>query len=218
MKRMFFITIIITAVSAAGQGTFQNLDFESARVVFTNGLSAIVVSNAFPNWSVFVGTNQLAVLPLDIGGMPPVELLYSNAHYVPNGNFAVALQDSSFGSTLPAASGPGSISQTGLVPTDAESLLFAMVPFGEGISVSLGGQNLSYIAISNLVNSAGLNYTVYGANISAFAGQTETLTFTAFSGEAGYLDDIQFSSQPVPEPGMLSLIRFGSGILLYVIR
>ena len=81
------------------------------------------------------------------------------------------------------------------------------------LTVSLGGQDLSYIAISNAPN-----FTLYGATIpSTLVGKIATLTFAAgANGASGLamLDDIQFSSQPIPEPGVLALILLGSGVLL----
>ena len=72
--------------------------------------------------------------------------------------------------------------------------------------VSLGGQNLSCMAISNSLNSYGRSYTVYGADISAFAGQTETLAFSLASPGHGILDDIQFSPIAIPETSATSLL------------
>ncbi len=221
MKRMSVRLIgaaVMTAFVTYGQGMFQDLDFESARVVLiTNTLGGppfIAVTNALPGWSAFstspaIGTNQLFQVaynpgPNYVSTEYSIALLGSN-NYVLSGNFSVAVTY-------------GSIEQTGLVPTNAESLFFEMIA-APGFLVSLGGQNLSYVAISNLVNSAGQNYTLYGANISAFAGQIETLAFssssTAFGAE---LDNIQFSSIPIPEPGVFSLVCLGGGVLLYVIR
>jgi hypothetical protein len=124
-----------------------------------------------------------------------------------DGNYSVLLQG---GGTAPYAS----ISQTGFVPVSAESLDFKAERFGVGVGtlqVSLGGQNLSYFALSN-----GPNYTLYGADISAFAGQTEQLTFSALDDQYPNnwaIDDIQFSSEPVPEPTTFALAALG-GLLL----
>ena len=85
------------------------------------------------------------------------------------------------------------ISQTGTLPASAQTLLFtASLPYGAGWSVSLGGQNLSVVSLG----TDGNEYGYYGANISSFAGQTETLQFTALTGAPSVnmaLDDIVFS-------------------------
>jgi hypothetical protein len=71
--------------------------------------------------------------------------------------------------------------------------------------VTLGGQNISFSAIS-----VGSNYTSYGGNIPlALAGQLEQLTFSTppYSGNNAWeIDDIQFSSSSVPEPDAFSLL------------
>ncbi len=59
--------------------------------------------------------------------------------------------------------------------------------------------------------STGANYTLYGGDVSAFAGHTEQLVFTAPPGMNNYweLDDIQFPAQPIPEPGVLAVLALG---------
>jgi hypothetical protein len=113
------------------------------------------------------------------------------------------------------------ITQTGVVPLGTKSLQFKahFDPFSSGgsFSVTLGGQTLSLIPLQ-----AGANYTLYGADISGWAGQTAALNFTVFSypqqnaADYLFLDAIQFSNQRVPEPGVLSLSA--SGALLFGTR
>ncbi|HAO78405.1 MAG TPA: hypothetical protein DCQ92_05395 [Verrucomicrobia subdivision 3 bacterium] len=207
---------IWTGLSQA-QGTFQNLDFESAQIIFNDPpyYKSIATTNALPDWSAFSGTTQLTNIPYGAGGIFAPVILYSQTNGGSlSGNYSVVLSHGGSGSGAPQA---GSISQTGLVPADVLSLLFEVgTYFYSGpLTVSLGGQDLSYITISNA-----LNYTLYGAAIPfSFAGQTETLTFTA-GVNGGYavaeLDNIQFSTLSVPEPSAISLIFLGSGVLFYV--
>jgi hypothetical protein len=62
----------------------------------------------------------------------------------------------------------------------------------------------------------GANYTLYGANISSWAGQTAQLSFTVFAqspyqnNEYLYLDAIQFSTQSIPEPSAFALAALGA--------
>ena|SRR5215472_14356104 len=115
------------------------------------------------------------------------------------------------GSTAPYAG----IAQTGQVPVLAESLQF--IADGNlaniaNLQVSLGNQDLSLVVISNA-----LNYTVYGADISAFAGQTEQLMFAALNAGGGNnweIDNIQFSTSPIPEPDTLVLAAMGGLFLI----
>lgn len=57
-----------------------------------------------------------------------------------------------------------------------------------------------------------------GGDISAIAGQTGQMLFIALPGtvfNAGYglLDNIQFSAQAIPEPGVYGLFAFGALLL-----
>ena len=98
-------------------------------------------------------------------------------------------------------------SQTGFVPTGTQSLQFKAR--AASFSVSLGGQNLNLIALG-----IGPNYTLYGADASAYAGQTETLavTSTGFDG-GGYFDSFVFSPSPIPEPNTLALGALGGALM-----
>ena len=209
MNRVLLIWFATIAVSASSQGqSFTNLDFESAQIVpsYTNnyGYVFIPTENALPGWSAFDGTTQLSQIqynPSAAAISPPVALFGSNIDVIA-GNFSILLHSSTI-----------SISQTALVPSGTESLVFDAVSFGSpSLLVSMGGQNLSYTAISVGTNPYGRSYTVYAADVSAFAGQMETLTFSG----GGILDDIQFSPEAIPEPSTASLVFLGSGVLLYV--
>ena len=57
------------------------------------------------------------------------------------------------------------------------------------------------------------NYNIYAADVSAYAGQTAQLLFTAVAGNAGMLDNIQFSSTAVPEPNQFALAALGTLLL-----
>jgi hypothetical protein len=118
-----------------------------------------------------------------------------------------------------AAGESASIAQVGLVPSKAESIqfdAFAENPF----SVSFAGNQLDPIVLSSGVSADGLPYNLYGANISAWAGDVGQLEFTAVYNNADpyfVLDDIAFSSQSVPEPSPLLLTGIG-GVLCGLYR
>lgn len=193
------VVVIFATEAAWGQGAFQNLNFEAARIIFSNNSTVdVATTNALPGWSAFSGTSQLTAIPYNgFGAIYPVELFGSNSLVI-SGNFSIEIGQGSH-------PGLGSISQTGLVPADARSLIFkgswtSLVPVG----VSLGGQGLSYSALSS-----GSNYTLYGVDISSFSGQTASLAFSAPSGLLYLIDDIQFSTTTVPEPSSLALCLTG---------
>lgn len=186
------------------QGTFQNLNFEAANPVSagqTGNPNAVTAASAFPFWSVYSGNVQLTVVNYNDPdlGTTTVGLVGPTSPIFPaiDGNYSVLLQG---GGTASAAS----ISQTGLIPAGSESLLFRAQDEQSGgvLDVSIGGQNVPFTAWST-----GPNYTLYEANISAWADTTEQLTFSApegFSGNNWVVDDISFSSVPEPSPLVLS--------------
>jgi hypothetical protein len=212
MRIRFTILFALLASCEIGrtQG-FVNLNFESARIIpLTTGADfppdSVATTNAVPSWDVYYGSSQQSQITYNDPalGSPFVTLLATNGLQFA-GNYSILLQG---GATFSAAT----ISQTGLVPTDAESLMFIAVGDtslgSSGLQVSLDGQDLSFFAISNE-----LNYTLYGANISSFADQIETLSFSALEDSGGYnnweIDNIQFSTSPVPEPSILTLSALG---------
>src|ERR1043166_1592977 len=92
-----------------------------------------------------------------------------------SGNFSVLLQGGQSASAAP-------ITQTGMVPASARSLLFYAAAASSTtpmLSVSLGPQSLTFFALST-----GPNYSVYAASVSAFAGRMEALTFSALGHQA----------------------------------
>ena len=208
--------IFIACLQHVSGQAFVNLNFEQAVIVTDPSVpyypSGVYASSALPGWTTigFLSPNYILYNDLSLGA-PSITLCGTNSTYSPSalkGQFSLDLYG---GSVNPSAG--ASISQTGLVPANAVSLRFIAQgipqPAGGPLVVALGGQSIPYSAIST-----GPNYTEYGGDISAFAGQIAQLTFTAPQGLNNYweLDNIQFSSSPVPEPRVWSL--FGLGIVL----
>jgi hypothetical protein len=119
-----------------------------------------------------------------------------------DGNYSVLLQG---GLSASAAS----ISQTGAIPAGTQSLLFEGEPGSGPLNVLIGTQVVSFAAVGN-----GPNYVLYDANISAWAGQTEQLTFSALEDLSRpnnwEIDDISFSPTAIPEPSPLALTGVGA--------
>ena len=74
--------------------------------------------------------------------------------------------------------------------------------------VSVGGVPLGQIPLGNTAN-----YTLYGADVTAFGGRTEELRFEVFGLGGFTLDSIEFSPLAVPEPGIWSLFLAGLGFV-----
>jgi hypothetical protein len=204
---------------AHAHGTFRNLGFESAQVPdlpanVSGGL--VSISTGMPGWSAYLGnvTRSLdAVLHNDLSiGSPIPSILgpITSSSQIIEGNFTACMRS---GPAPGAGNESLSLAQTGHVPAGSRSQLFKIAfPVGTGArSVSLGG-----IALNTVPLESTGRYTLYGADVSEFADQTEELRFTAvatgstFSGF--YLDSIQFSPQAIPEPGSAGLLLASFGV------
>ncbi len=212
--------VLLTTVSARSQGSFQNLNFESANPVPIVGgeyPDEVTPGSALPGWSASIGGIPVtAVIQNDYAlGGASVDIFgpgYSDVDPgIIAGNYTVMLQAG--GSSPLTEGGNASLSQNGTIPANAMSLEFeawSMTPSAT-LSVSFAGNSLSPVGLSSGVSPGGQSYTLYGADISAYAGQSGQLQFTDVYSSQGLngieLDDLTFST--TPEPGTLALVVMG---------
>src|SRR5208282_3134001 len=162
--------------NAEAQG-FMNLNFESANIPnSTSPNSPIPITAGLPNWSGYfissTATNQVTQVTYDgisLGGNA-ISVIDSNApSFEPlQGRYSAFLFG---GGSDPFYS--ATISQTGMVPSGTESLLIDAYLSGASFVVTLGGQTINMVPLQTFSN-----YTLYGGDISSFAGELETLSFT----------------------------------------
>jgi hypothetical protein len=190
--------------------SFVNLNFESANVpnVPTNQLGGLVsITLGMPGWTAnpyvvepdMIGHNNMstggAFVSIDGPSWPSSQIL--------QGNYSDYIVGSRFGTPASAY-----IAQTGTIPMFSESIVFD-TSLGADFQVTFGGQ-----AIPTEQLGTGANYVIMGGDVSAFAGQSEELRFTALPNVGGgFLDNIQFLTSPVPEPGTLALLAAGAAFL-----
>jgi hypothetical protein len=205
---IFEVVTLSIVLSTQAQGTFQNLNFEQANPS-PNAPGLVTSASALPDWAVSVGgIPQTQINYNDPStGAPAVTLISTSYPFggglAPiDGTYSVLLQ----GSGVPSAP---SISQTGRIPTLTQSLFFEAEPEQGNpagpLEVMIGSQIVPFTAVGT-----GPNYTLYNANISAWAGDTEQLTFSApeyVSQNNWLIDDISFSN--VPEPSVVALNAMG---------
>jgi hypothetical protein len=177
------ITILATS-SIDAQPAFQNLNFEQANPISAgNPFYPYLITSAsgLPYWTVSYGNVQQTQIPYNAPstGATWVTLIGPGSETFGespiDGNYSVLLTGG--GTPLGA-----SISQTGLIPPGTQSLLFEAQPEIPGfglLDVSIGGENVPFFAVGT-----GSDYTLYGVNITAWADQTEQLTFSAPSGSS----------------------------------
>jgi len=205
-KTSFVILTVILGASLAQGQSFQNLDFELANPSEAppyKSPDTVTAASAFPDWAVTFGSVQEQdVIYNSINGpAPEVALIgpgrqFGIVYYPIDGSYSAVLRGSS--------SGPvPSISQTGLIPSGTQSLLFKTLPSFGTLNVAVGTQSVQIFPVGS-----GPNYTLYAADISAWAGQTAQLTFSVPEGE-WEIDDISFSPTAVPEPGIVTLSAMG---------
>ena len=200
--------LYITTISLLVFGTricpaqgFLNLDFESAHLSgYAQGLVPATVR--IPSWNAYVSGIPDSEVLFNLKNLddPVVTIQGTASTYLTplQGNYSVYIQGGS-----PYAYGTNAgIFQTGQIPIFAKSLTF----WGQvgNVQLSFSGQALSYNAIGNVGN-----YSIFGADVSAFAGQIGELRFNVTHPGGAILDNIQFSNSPVPEPGSLALLVVG---------
>jgi hypothetical protein len=224
MKTAIAIIILAHSLSAFAQGTFQNLDFESANLSpIPSGQygGEVPIASALPEWSASFGSTPVTqVLQNNFTlGAPSIDIFgpdWTSPPGIISGSYTVGLQSGYGPGLIPESA---SLSQDGTIPANTESLEFE-AENSQGatpLSVSFAGDNLTLFVLSSAVAPSGQPYSVYGANIAPYAGQTGQLEFTATFFNAVQLDDISFSTQAIPEASPLVLTGVG-GLLFALYR
>ena len=215
IKKITFIAAILMSITAYPQG-FVNLNFEHPILPLNPNFNFVSASNAIPGWTAYystsASTNQTDAVGYDtlsLGGAAVIleDTNASSLGYPPlQGSYSVLLEGS-YSDTPTAAA----IGETGIIPSTAQSLTFYLGDLYGTFQVFFNGQPLNYVETGSTAN-----YGIYTADISAYASQTGQLLFSASSLSGAMLDNIQFSSTAVPEPGTLALLAVGG--LLFSFR
>jgi hypothetical protein len=220
----------------ANAAAFQNLDFESSPS-FPPGIDSppyTIYPGALPGWTVHIGSSiqSGAWANQSILDSPFVALMTDSRNPL-DGQKSVLLQSTysnpiGFPGAAPINVG---ISQSGLIPADAQSLRFrtynpfySAFPIPPGpFDVEIGGTTLSLIPTSS--NGA---YVDYAADVSSWQGQTAELSITVLTTSAyspnypegvSFVDSISFSPTEAPEPALVSVFMMGAGLLaLHLVR
>jgi hypothetical protein len=221
---------MLSRAGEAKAAAFQNLNFESLQFPLVpdpiDPYGEVPPANALPGWIAYVGTEveslsepqssfiNTASVSLWGPGMP--FLWPPAAEISPNliaGNYTAFVQCGSPGLHPGSViSTSVSLAQTELVPARTYSL-FLSIDAHFPLSVFLGVQTLALLPVRQAAK-----FTVYGADITAFADQTAELKIATAAEEIGYLrlDSIGFS--PVPEPSLIDLGGVGVLVLGFRLR
>ena len=216
MKTKTGICLVLLSIAFPlfGQGTFVNLDFEASALP-TNSVGVFPVSAAFPGWTIYRANVPQSSVPVNVllGAQSQVELRANIFTTRPlSGNFnAYLLSD-------PRDPVEVSLGQTGTIPLGMSTLQFRT---GNFFPIPAGSLTVSFDSVPLFLQpvSQGGGYTLWSADISALAGLTGDLRFTAlpigFTWDF-HLDDIAFV--PVPEPGTWALLALGSALFACAAR
>ncbi len=225
MKRVIKALVMILIAGQAGQAhlrqvqaqdTFKNLDFESANLSPADPLSTVPASTGMPGWTVLIGTTSESMILFNDStlGTSSISILGRGNSLSPviEGNF-MALLNAGADPANNQAPADVSLNQTGLLPVNANSILFKARGGLAGFNLAMGGQVIATVPLLTTTD-----YTLYGADVSRFAGKLATLKITALSDvprgpNVIGLDSISFSPQPIPEPSVGVLVVCGLALL-----
>jgi len=214
------LTVALAMLEFNARAQFQDLDFESATVPSspkTGYPNPVSTSAALPGWTALLGSDiqsqvQHNTETLDTASISILGPTWSSVGPgIIDGNYSVYLE-TGVDPSNESVTENSSIEQMGTVPLGAESLQFkAWVQPGTGDStftVSFAGNTLALTALSTSVAPNGQPFTLYGADVTPYEGQSGELEFTCLYDGASpdlLLDDINFSPTSVPEPSPLLL-------------
>jgi hypothetical protein len=205
MNKVICLLVLLASMCVGYSQGFVNLNSENANVS-TFGLGLVPSIDGIPGWTVYVNGSEVSQIVFNTQTLdePVVTLQGTNSHFIPpiQGLFSVVLK----GGSVYAQGNSSAIGQTGQIPFTARSFSF----WGGADNVSFNGHPLAIVLLE--VGSTS-NYNIYGTYVSAYAGQTGQLLFTASKPFGALIDNIQFSSSPVPEPSTFALSVIG-GLLL----
>jgi hypothetical protein len=222
MKRRILIALGIVALdcSLRAQGTFQNLDFEAARlspIPESQYGSTVPIAEALPGWTGALGPMQVnSVLQNNLtAGGANIAIFgpdWTTTRGIIEGRWTVLLQAGGLNSSLVDAA----LSQMGVVPSGTLSVLVKVS--GTDFSLSFAGRPIALVPLFS-----DSNYTLFGGDISGGAGQLGQLVIAAQSVSNHpfnnvFFDSIVFSTQPIPEPGFGALVLAGLALSVWAAK
>ena len=200
-------------LQVASAQSFVNLNFEQATIAPTPPGGWMYPADpvqCFPGWTVGGSGTVVSYNDLSLGA-PAVDLMGPQFPNLPNylpleGYYSVLFQYFEIAGT------PPTLSQAGLIPAGTHSINFLVGPGQSDAAVSINGIPIPLVSIGD---------GRLAGDVSAFMDTEALLTISTstgngFRGDWLYIDDIQFSSEPVPEPTTsipiaLSILCFISG-------
>lgn len=223
--------VLTGPVLRAQTHVFTNLDFESARI--PSGAqpgSSVPMGMAFPGWSMGGQSNGFPIVKLDVSYDSSFSTYNVSIYDSHATDGIVPLQGNYSAVVVTGGSQPLSmeLSETGMIPIGTKSVLVEAASSLPGVPLKIevaafpSGSG-PFPAIMAVPLQTTPTYTVYGCDVSAFAGLTSSITLDFGSGPGDPLDkievdDVMFSPNAIPEPGTGSLLITGSVLLWAAVR
>lgn len=216
----FILFVALAGIAVASAKDFENLNFDEGTLSpgpINDGPQPI--GTYLPGWTAHMGPQELTEVYFGYQSSAYGRVAVSPQERRPftfEGRYGLLLQGGpEFLSSSPAV--PASISQVGLIPAGTKSLLFRS-DIASPTEVRINGKAISLYAVEKVSFT-----TIYGVDVSDFAGQEVDLSFVNYANpaEPGFaaIDSLQFSSSvTVPEPSTCALLGSGGLALLWAVR
>ena len=192
---------------------FINLNFESSFITNARDTGYGFASGAanIPGWTTFDSFGEInyaggTTVAYNIEPLDGAAVSLEGTNYwtpVIQGRYSLFIKGGSQWAYYPRNG--RAMAQTGQIPLSTLSLTYWGSSWN-GLVVTFNRYPLSFMDIGDTTG-----HTVWGADVSAYAGQTGELRFTAPWLSAGMLDNIQFLPTTVPKPSTLGLLTCGIG-------
>jgi len=209
-------------------GQFQNLDFDAATTNITIGLPPDQgagygsTSDLLPGWQLLQGTGPVSLVGLNLN---PISLGVASIYDHDSQGFPASVLGRYSLGLYPGYNlifdyQPFSLQQTGDIGANMQTIRF--LNYGSPFEVMVNGTRIS-LTYEYQPGSPDLDtrQAIVTGDISAFAGQTVQLKFTTMdiAGSAvNGLDNIEFSTQIVPEPRATTFVLAGLMVLALQLR
>jgi hypothetical protein len=207
------LVLMSSSFCGHSQGTFGNLDFESANVAPLNPGqgNTVLTSDGMPGWTAYYDGRAGNTIYHNGVSLAGATVAIEGPQFLPilRGQYS-AYVVGDYNPSGPAGTNWSAIAQTGLVPQNAKTLYYLAaqnIPeYPPIFEVTLGGVSIPVTQVGSTTQ-----YTIWAGDVSAFAGLTEQLMFTALPNQGGFWTRLR--SHLLPFLSRVQPVWYFSGLL-----